>query len=258
LIVAIGQGVVSPMEFSTCPETLETDLEGVFAGGDCITGPSNAVKAVEAGRKAAISVDQYLMGKAVVGDPACYRHTMGELAEVPAEVTAKYAKEERAAMPTVSPKKRKTSYEEIETGLTEALVQSEAQRCMACGCRDAHECKLRSYATLFAAEADRYQGKKREYDLDESHPEMVYESNKCIQCLTCVRITEELLGTSSLTVVGRGFTARVKPAAGGEMALVTDAGLTKIVDSCPVGALTRKGDKVPTLEPAFKRPGGPC
>jgi len=258
LIVAIGQGVVSPMEFSTCPETLETDLEGVFAGGDCITGPSNAVRAVEAGRKAAISVDQYLMGKAVVGDPACYRHTMGELADVPAEVTAKYAKEERAAMPTLSPKKRKTSYEEIETGLTEALVQSEAQRCMACGCRDAHECKLRSYATLFAAEADRYQGKKREYDLDESHPEIVYESNKCIQCLTCVRITEELLGTSSLTVVGRGFAARVKPAAGGEMALVTDAGLSKIVDSCPVGALTRKGDKVPTLEPAFKRPGVPC
>jgi formate dehydrogenase major subunit len=258
LIVAIGQEVVSPTRFTTCEQTLQTDLEGVFAGGDCVTGPSNAVRAVEAGRKAAISIDQYVLGKAVVGDPACYRHTMGELSEVPEGVTAKYEKEERVRMPSLSAKARKTSYDEIETGLTEELVLSEAKRCMACGCRDAHECKLRSYATLFDAEADRYQGQKREYNLDASHPEIVYESNKCIQCLTCVRITEELLGTSSLTVVGRGFTARVKPSAGGEMALVKDAGLTRIVDSCPVGALTLKGDKVPILEPVFKRPGVPC
>jgi predicted molibdopterin-dependent oxidoreductase YjgC len=183
---------------------------------------------------------------------------MGELDQVPDEVTAKYEKEERVQTPTLSPEKRKTSYNEIETGLTAELVLSEAKRCMACGCRDAHECKLRSYATLFDADGDRYQGEKREYALDESHPEIVYESNKCIQCLTCVRITEELLGTSSLTVVGRGFAARVKPSAGGEMALVTDAGLTRIVDNCPVGALTLKGDKVPTLEPVFKRPGVPC
>jgi formate dehydrogenase major subunit len=258
LIVAIGQGVVSPVAFTTREETMETSIEGVFAGGDCVTGPSNAVRAVEAGRKAAISIDQYVMGNQVVGDPACYRHSMGELAAIPEVVTAKYEKEERVLMPSLAPAKRKTLYDEIETGLTEELVLSEAKRCMACGCRDAHECKLRSYATLFDADGDRYQGKRREYDLDESHPEIVYESNKCIQCLTCVRITEELLGTSSLTVVGRGFTARVKPAEGGEMALVKDAGLTRIVDNCPVGALTLKDDKVPTLEPVFKRPGVPC
>ena len=129
---------------------------------------------------------------------------------------------------------------------------------MACGCRDAHECKLRSYATQFGADAERYSGARREYNLDESHPAIVYESHKCIQCLTCVRITEELLGTSSLTVVGRGFAARVRPAAGDELKLVEDAGLTRIVDSCPVGALTLKGDKVPVLEPIFKRPGVPC
>ena len=258
LIVAIGQEVVSPAAFTTCEETMQTSLEGVFAGGDCVTGPSNAVKAVEAGRKAAISIDQYVLGKKVVGDPACYRHSMGELEAIPKEVTAKYEKEERVMMSTLTPAKRKTSYAEIEKGLTEEQVLSEAKRCMACGCRDAHECKLRSYATLFEADEERYPGKKREYALDESHPDIVYESNKCIQCLTCVRITEELLGTASLTVVGRGFTARVKPSAGGEMALVTDAGLTRIVDNCPVGALTLKGDKIPTLEPVFKRPGVPC
>jgi NADPH-dependent glutamate synthase beta subunit-like oxidoreductase len=43
------------------PDTLETSRPGVFAGGDCQTGPKIAVEAVAAGKKAAVSIDKYLM-----------------------------------------------------------------------------------------------------------------------------------------------------------------------------------------------------
>ncbi|MBU2560320.1 FAD-dependent oxidoreductase, partial [archaeon] len=41
-------------------ETLETTSVGIFAGGDCVTGPSSVVEAIAAGKRAAIAIDDYL------------------------------------------------------------------------------------------------------------------------------------------------------------------------------------------------------
>ncbi|MBU4035725.1 MAG: FAD-dependent oxidoreductase [Proteobacteria bacterium] len=40
-----------------------TKRQGIFAGGDCVTGPNIAIEAVAAGKKAALSIDDYLKGK---------------------------------------------------------------------------------------------------------------------------------------------------------------------------------------------------
>lgn len=45
------------------PDTLETSRPGVFAGGDCQTGPKIAIEAIAAGKKAAVFIDKYLRGK---------------------------------------------------------------------------------------------------------------------------------------------------------------------------------------------------
>jgi NADPH-dependent glutamate synthase beta subunit-like oxidoreductase len=42
------------------PETGETSMKGVFAGGDAVTGPGWAIDAIAAGKKGARSIDQYL------------------------------------------------------------------------------------------------------------------------------------------------------------------------------------------------------
>jgi NADPH-dependent glutamate synthase beta subunit-like oxidoreductase len=42
------------------PETLTTSREGVFAGGDCVTGPYIAIAAIAAGKKAAVSIERFL------------------------------------------------------------------------------------------------------------------------------------------------------------------------------------------------------
>ncbi len=45
---------------STDPLTLETNIQGVFAGGDIATGPASVIEAVAAGRRAAESIDRHL------------------------------------------------------------------------------------------------------------------------------------------------------------------------------------------------------
>lgn len=47
------------------PFTFETGQEGIFAGGDCVTGPASVIEAVIAGRKAAESIDRYLKDGAI-------------------------------------------------------------------------------------------------------------------------------------------------------------------------------------------------
>jgi formate dehydrogenase major subunit len=264
VIAAIGQGV-DPSAAEGCavtkwsslaadPRTQATSLDGVFAGGDCVSGADIAVTAVAAGRRAAIAIDQFLAGREVVGDPKMYNHSMGELDRVDRHVLDGFAKTERLPMPELHPGPRARTFAEVETGFTKDAVLAEAKRCMACGCRAAAECRLRSYAAAFGADQARYTGTKRVYLRDASHPEIVYETHKCIQCGTCVRLTEELIGTNAMGFVGRGITARVQPALGRELARVDCKGLEKIIDSCPVGALTYKNAKVAALDPAFKRP----
>ena len=76
VVVAIGAGA-NPLVQSTTPglntnkwnyivadeETGQTSREGVFAGGDIVTGAATVILAMGAGRKAARAMQQYLMSK---------------------------------------------------------------------------------------------------------------------------------------------------------------------------------------------------
>jgi formate dehydrogenase major subunit len=225
----------------------------VFSGGDCVSGADIAVTAIGAGRRAAVAIDQFVMGQPVVGEPQPYNHKMGELKDVPKAVYDKFTKVDRTPMPHLDAKARAKSFVEVETGFTQEMARKEAERCMTCGCRDAFECRLRDYAGQFGASQHQFKGVVRDYCRDESHPEVVHESSKCIQCGTCVRISEEVLGTAAMGFVNRGFTATVKPALGRPLGKTDAQGLTQLVDNCPTGALTRKSDKVAVLSAKFGR-----
>ncbi len=265
IIAAIGQNVDSSMisgveltpwgSLKADEKTGQTLLDGVFAGGDCVTGADIAVNAVAAGRRGAFSIHQYLLGEAVVGDPLGYTHSMGELNEIPAEVTAPFGQQKRVAMPRLPAESRARSFEEVETGFTDEQARAEAARCMECGCRDAHECALRGYATDYGATGTRFAGDKRKYQRDDSHELLVYEEHKCIQCGCCVRACDEILQSPCLGFFGRGFDARVKPALDKRLALINCEELPRLAAYCPVGALTLKADSVATLRPgAFLHP----
>lgn len=48
------------------PETQETDLPGVFAGGDVANGPGTIIEAIAAGKRAANAIDRFLGGDGMV------------------------------------------------------------------------------------------------------------------------------------------------------------------------------------------------
>ena len=110
--------------------TGETNMEGVFAGGDAVTGASIAVEAIGAGRRAARSIHQYLSGeeisppeKAITKDSLL--PDVDELKPVPIS--------ERVKMPELGVDERRGSFEEVEEGLAEEMASREADRCLSCG-----------------------------------------------------------------------------------------------------------------------------
>ena len=62
-----------------------TKVEGVFAGGDVVTGPKTVIDAIAAGKMAAESIDRYLRGREIarphqLPPTTMYRRTKAKLA----------------------------------------------------------------------------------------------------------------------------------------------------------------------------------
>ena len=135
LIAAIGERPEVPADFHVevgrgnivnVNEDLSTSREGVFAGGDCVTGPALVINAIAAGRKAAQSIDRYLGGT-------------GDITEhlVPAEEATAWledltVRERLATLSHLPPETRVKSLAEVEYGLTREMAVAEAQRCLQC------------------------------------------------------------------------------------------------------------------------------
>jgi homotetrameric NADPH-dependent glutamate synthase len=110
--------------------TGETNIEGVFSGGDVVTGASIAVAAIGAGRRAARSINCYLRGEDISFQDAIITKDsrlpdVTELIAVPSS--------ERTKMPELNVEERRGNFQEVETGLTEEMASKEAERCLRCG-----------------------------------------------------------------------------------------------------------------------------
>ncbi len=112
------------------PETMQTGLEGVFAGGDAVTGPSVVIEAIAAGKLAAKMIDKYIRGESVEQDyellrPSRYEPAY-ELSEEEVETAA------RPPHALINVEERVANFEEVALTLTEAQAVKEARRCMRC------------------------------------------------------------------------------------------------------------------------------
>jgi NADH-quinone oxidoreductase subunit F len=134
IIDAQDIGVTSRNTFRVDPETLQTNVPDVFAGGDCVTGPASVIEAIGAGKKAARMIHRYLRGEPL--EEKIY-HAIKRMKVEQIEVSDKEKETlERPDMPMLDPKKRKTTFQEAELGLTEEMAKNEAKRCLRC---DLHE-----------------------------------------------------------------------------------------------------------------------
>jgi heterodisulfide reductase subunit A-like polyferredoxin len=117
--------------------TFATSVPGVFAGGDNVTGPSTVVKAVFAGKEAAVSIGRYLSGQEVAaGRAKDWKKDLADKADI-----SKVEKVPRVEYPLLEAKERKNDFREVGIGFSEEEALREANRCLSCGiCSECYQC----------------------------------------------------------------------------------------------------------------------
>ena len=133
VIVAIGQGIESrPFEEEGIPVTRGnlkateygdfSGMEGVFAGGDCVSGPATVIKAIGAGKVAAANIDEYLG----------FHHEILCDVDIPAPVMKDLSACGRVNMTEREAASRKHDFELMECGMTAEEAKQESGRCLRC------------------------------------------------------------------------------------------------------------------------------
>ena len=139
IIAAIGQHPDIPHQFNlpigqgnvleVNPDTLATAKEGIFAGGDVVTGPASIIEAIAAGRQAAISIDKYLGGNGNISEVLA----PPEEGAVPLEEAEE---KRRPHMSTLPVEKRIKNFNQVELGYSYEMAIEEAKRCLRCDLRE--------------------------------------------------------------------------------------------------------------------------
>ncbi|MBN1390970.1 MAG: FAD-dependent oxidoreductase [Candidatus Thermoplasmatota archaeon] len=220
----------------------KTNRSKVFAGGDLVKGPSLVVDAVYMGRKASEAIICMLNDEAFpnIMDIVSTRRNVDESLFVDVE------RVERIEPKYLPPKVRRTNFREVDLGFTTKEAVSEASRCMSCGCQDVYECKLKLYMNDHQADPRRFQGATHDHKVDDSHPYILREPNKCVKCGKCVEICDRYRGISVYGFAARGFDTMVAPTLNRPLVETDCISCGDCVSVCPVGALT---EKIPLVKP---------
>ena len=122
------------------PATGVTSVEGVFAGGDVVTGPAFVVDAMAAGRRAACSIDAYLHGLPLPVEEKREPQRLTE--DETRRISRRFARHPRRPMSEIDPKED-MGFEEVSLGYSPEEALEEAARCLAGqieGCIQCLEC----------------------------------------------------------------------------------------------------------------------
>jgi len=255
VIAAVGQAVdraqaeregleLTSWGLAVDEKTLATNLPGVFAGGDAVLGADLAVRAVAAGRIAAVSIDQQLSGQPVTGPEELAAIALRPMDdEEQAAIFRQIEQAERVPTPTLDLETRLATFEEIDQGLDEEQARREALRCLSCGCAKAGGCGLRRWATVYLADPYRFLGQRRRFERDSSHPEVDYEPGKCIMCDACVRIAAEVGEELGVSITGRGFDVSVAVPFGEPLSDGLRHAARRCAEACPTGAIALRSGR---------------
>lgn len=214
------------------------------AGGAAGHGGRMAVRALADGHAVAGKVTRYLAGDAK--EPAkIFNCRMGK--PLPEEMKKFISSASDSA--SIQPA-------EPSAGFGNAEAVAESRRCLHCDCRKAgdehvapYPCKLRHWAQEYGVtpshrepvvekvEGGSHPGRVFE-QLD--HPQVIYESGKCIACGLCIQIAAREGEKLGLTFIGRGFDVRVGVPFGKPLAEALTRSALACAAACPTGAISIK------------------
>jgi len=126
-------------------ETGATNIEGVFAGGDVVTGPAFVIDAIAAGKKAARSINQYLNGQPIEGEEPGKEPEKFSQEEIK-DRKRRFPSRNKVDMREESVKARVQDFREVALGYSLEEAIEESSRCLAGqieGCIECHECERR-------------------------------------------------------------------------------------------------------------------
>jgi len=220
-------------------ETLQTCVPWVFSGGDAVSGADMAVNAVAAGRRVAVSINQYLRGEEVVGLPDRWSVTRGE--EAPEAFFVGVEKAERQKQVELELPMRVCTFEQVECGFIGESALAEAARCLGCACSANGACELQQLAMEYGVKGTGYSGERHHYEIDtDPNPFVLIDRNKCILCGRCIRACQEIQNRDVWNFANRGFDTKLVAGADQLMLDARCESCGQCVAYCPTGALFDK------------------
>ena len=133
ILVAIGQEIDSEhFEESNVPVKRHRIVadefgavpgeEGIFSGGDCVSGPSTVIRAIAAGKAAAANIDEYLG----------FHHEMSTDVEIPQPNLNDKLQSGRIHLTDREACERKKDFEGVEYSMSLEEARQESARCLRC------------------------------------------------------------------------------------------------------------------------------
>lgn len=195
LILAIGQ--TSDLEFLKNEKNIQLDrgrvgvketnlatgADGIFAGGDVVSGPSSIINAIAHGRKAAAAIDLYLGGSGNIDEVLAKPEEEIFLQEFKMDIKL------RNDMTILKPWERISCFDQVELGLKEDQIREEAGRCLNCDARKfevvltTQYCKECGYCVEVCKMGTF--GPANFFNDKGYRPEEVKSSDWCVGCLKC-------------------------------------------------------------------------